>query len=156
MLQVVAHQMAALNPGQTLQATALVHELWIRWSVRDRQSWVSRDQFLAAAARAMREILIDRARRKNRLKRGGQLTRVNLDDVDVAATDDSELLLRLDEALSRMAKDHPEKARMVELRYFCGLDLTEVAAALGISVATVKRQWVFCRAWLYRELSSSL
>lgn len=150
-----AHQLSAQVPGQTLQPTALVHEAWLRLSPREDQLWNGKQHFFAAAAQAMRQILMDRARRVGRRKNGGHLERVELDQVNLAAADDPELLLEVDDALNRLAEFAPEEARLVELRYFCGLTTQEAAATLGVSEATARRQWTFSRAWLYQDLSSS-
>jgi len=149
-----AAHMAREKPGQTLQPTALVHEAWLRLSVNSSPGWENRAHFFAAAAEAMRRILIESARRKQALKRGAGVVRINLDDVDVAATTDSETLLALDEALERLVAEDAESARIVKLRFFAGLTNEETAAAIGLSVRTVKRHWTFARAWLYEHLSA--
>jgi RNA polymerase sigma factor (TIGR02999 family) len=149
-----AHQMVSQAAGQTLQPTALVHEAWLRLSRRPDRKWNNRDHFLASAAQAMRQILIDRARKQGRVCPGGQWERIDLDTVNLAITDDAELLLRVDEALKLLATEAPNPARLVELRYFAGLGLLEAASTLGISPATAKRYWVFARAWLYHHLKS--
>ena len=138
--------------GQTLQATALVHEAWIRLSGAANQEWNSRGHFFGAAAEAMRRILIDRARKRKRVRHGGDLARVNLDSVVLATTTDDESLLRLDEALEKLTQESPQKAKLVKLRYFAGLSLKDAAAAMEISPATAKRHWAYARAWLLSEL----
>jgi RNA polymerase sigma factor (TIGR02999 family) len=142
--------------GHTLQATALVHEAWLRLDGQHDARWESRTQFLAVAAQMMRRVLVDHARTRRALKRGGGGTQVTLGDaVDVAATpDDGVDVLALDEALARLATLDPRKARLVELRYFAGLSIPEAAAALGISQATVGREWAVARMWLRRELEA--
>ena len=143
-------------PGQTLQATDLVHEAYLRLVDVDKvQRWDSRGHFFAAAAEAMRRILIDRARRKQSQKRGGGMRRVELDaGALLAAADDQadENLLALDEALRQFEIEEPLKAQLVKLRYFAGLSSQEAAEALGISAATAKRHWVYARSWLYGKL----
>ncbi len=143
-------------PGQTLQATALVHEAYLRLlgsGVSD-EKWENRGHFFAAAAEAMRRIMIENARRKKRLKRGGEFRRVPLELVDVAITADPDNLLLVNEALSKLEAEDPAKAKLVKLRFFAGLKNTEAAAAMGISPTTAKRYWAFARAWLYHEISS--
>jgi RNA polymerase sigma factor (TIGR02999 family) len=145
--------LAEEKPGQTLQATALVHEAYLRLVDVDwAQDWNSRGHFFAAAAEAMRRLLIENARRKGRRKRGGDLRRRDLavNEPFVAGPDTD--VLAVDEALTRLAGEHPEKAELVKLRYFAGLTLTEAASALGISIATAGRHWRYARAWLAREL----
>jgi len=152
-VQKLAHE----KPGQTLQATALVHEAYLRLVDGDRQGtsdWNSRGHFFAAAAEAMRRILIDGARQKRRPKHGGDRKRVALDDaISIAEPQDD--LLALDEALSRLAAQEPVKAELVKLRYFAGLSLDEAAACLGISPATAKRYWAVARAWLHAALEDA-
>jgi RNA polymerase sigma factor (TIGR02999 family) len=151
--RLAAHKMAHEAPGHTLQPTALVHEAWLRLIGPSNPQFEGRSHFFAAAAEAMRRILVENARRKHRLKRGGQWERVNLDDVQLAAESDPATLLSIDEALEKLAKQHPEKANLVKLRYFAGLSLPEAAQALGLSLTTAKRHWTFARAWLYGELA---
>jgi RNA polymerase sigma factor (TIGR02999 family) len=152
--KLAADKMAHEASGQTLQPTALVHEAWLRLA-GSRQVWNSRGHFFGAAAEAMRRILIDRARRRNRERHGGGLSRVDFEEVDLATTTSDETLLRVDEALEKFAVESPEKAALVKLRFFVGLSISEAAEALGISPATAKRQWNYARAWLRCELSSS-
>jgi RNA polymerase sigma factor (TIGR02999 family) len=140
-----AAQLAAEKPGHTLDATALVHEAYVRL-VGDHQ-FADRSHFFRVAAEAMRRILIDRARRKRRIRHGGDRERVPLSDVEVAAEAPAEELLALDEALDRFAAKDPVKAQLVKLRYFAGLCEEEAAATLGISRATASRYWTYARAW---------
>jgi RNA polymerase sigma factor (TIGR02999 family) len=151
-----AQRLASESPGQTLQATALVHEAYLRLVDQDKaQRWDSRGHFFAAAAEAMRRILIENARRKRTEKHGGHHRRRDLDDVTVASAATSEDLLALDEALSKLEAEDPAKAELVKLRYFTGLSIEEAAQTLGISPATAKRHWAFARAWLFRELQGT-
>ncbi len=150
--RLAAHKLAHEAPGQTLQTTALVHEAWLRLAGNDEAQWQNRTHFLAAAAEAMRHILIDKARCKHRVRHGQGLTRVNLEDVDLASTAADETLLRVDEALTKFAAEDPVKADLVKLRYFVGLSIPEAAHAMGMSESTAKRAWAYARAWLYAEL----
>jgi RNA polymerase sigma factor (TIGR02999 family) len=152
--RLAAKQLANEKPGQTLQATALVHEAYLRLvgGVPDRR-WQGRGHFFAIAAEAMRRILIDNARRKGGPRRGGGLHRVNA-DLDRLALDDPKVdLLALDEALTRLAEESPARAELVKLRFFAGLTVPEAAEALGISVATAERYWTFARTRLYADLN---
>jgi RNA polymerase sigma factor (TIGR02999 family) len=147
----LAHEM----PGQTLQATALVHEAYLRLVDVDKvPTWDSRGHFFAAAAEAMRRILVERARSRRRLKRGGDRQRVDLDEVELTVEGPSDDVLTLDEALTKLADKHPDKAALVKLRYFAGLTVDEAARVLGIAPATADRHWTFARAWLYREVAA--
>ncbi len=143
----------------TLQATALVHEAYLRLVDQRRASWQNRSQFFGVAAQAMRRVLVDHARAQHAAKRGGHAQHITLNDADhgLAAGDDAHgvELLALHEALERLATLDPNQARLVELRYFGGLTIEETATALGVSPATVKREWSIARAWLRRELSSA-
>jgi RNA polymerase sigma factor (TIGR02999 family) len=147
------------KPGQTLQPTALVHEAFLRLvaakgeSTRPRQHWDGERHFFAAAAEAMRRILVDNARRKRRIKRGGGRQRLDLEQVEALATAPSDDLLALNEALDQLAAEDPEKAELVKLRFFAGLSAEEAAACLGISRATAARHWAYARAWLYDRLN---
>lgn len=141
--------------GQTLQATALVHEAYLRLvGTRDGKKWDGRGHFFAAAAEAMRRILIDNARRRDRLKRGGGAHTTPLDEMQITIKVPADDLLALDEALTKLAQKHADKAELVKLRYFAGLTTEEAAEALGISTATAERHWAFARAWLYRQMKS--
>ncbi len=153
--RLAAHKMANEAAGQTLQPTALVHEAWVRLSGSTEQRWANRKHFLAAAAEAMRRILIDRARKRRRTRHGHGLERTPLSEVEIAIDTDDETLLALDESLTRLAQDSPERAELVKLRYFVGLSLPEAANALGISESTAKRQWNYIRARLFRELKQA-
>src|SRR5438132_8729849 len=152
--KLATRKLAQEKPGQTLQATALVHEAYMRLvgSEHDQQ-WNSRGHFFAAAAEAMRRILVENARRKGRLKRGGKGERLDVADVDIAVEEPCDDLLALDEALDKLAEKHPEKAELVKLRYFAGLTVNDAARVLGVSTSTVDRHWSYARAWLFRELS---
>jgi RNA polymerase sigma factor (TIGR02999 family) len=151
--KLAAARLAGENNAHTLQPTALVHEAWLRLAGAKEQAWQNRGHFFAAAAEAMRRILIDRARRKHALKRGANFAAIDLDSVDVAATADDESLLRIDEALQKLAAHDAQAAALVKLRFFAGLNYQEAARAMGISERTAKRCWTFARAWLYRELT---
>jgi RNA polymerase sigma factor (TIGR02999 family) len=154
--KLAAARMAHEAPGHTLQPTALVHEAWLRLAGNAGPAhFDNRGHFFAAAAEAMRRILIDSARRKEAQKRGAGLERVDLDDVDVAAKADDPTLLRLDEALEKLAREDHSSAVLVKLRFFAGLTTEQAAAALGISERTARRYWVFARAFLHNELQLS-
>ena len=147
-----AARMAHEPPGQTLQPTALLHEAWLRLADGQPQHWNNRNHFFMAAAEAMRRILVERARRKARLKRGGGQQRVPLEELDIAVNSDSETLLLVEEALERLAAQDPVKAKLVSLRFFVGLSLAEAAPVLGVSEPTAKRYWAYARAWLFQEI----
>jgi RNA polymerase sigma factor (TIGR02999 family) len=154
--KLAAARLADEKPGQTLQATALVHEAYLRLvGGAQPQDWNGRGHFFAAAAEAMRRILIDRARDKHRLKRGGGRRRVNLDALDNPATAPDADLLELDRALDRLAGTNPRAAELVKLKFFAGLTLREVAAALGLPARSADRLWAFARAWLIDALDPS-
>jgi len=153
--KLAAAKMALQAPGQTLQPTALVHEAWLKLAGNTAKPWHDRQHFFRAAAEAMRQILIDRARAKQRLKHGAGSAVVNLDELDVAAEAEPEALLLLDEALELLTREHPEKAELVKLRFYIGLSVEETAQALGVSEKTVKRHWIYARAWLFREINRS-
>ena len=153
--RLAAQRLAHEKPGQTLQATALVHDAYLRLVVLDEaRGWDGRGHFFAAAAEAMRRILVDNARRKRTAKHGGGHRRRDLDEVEIAAGEPTDDLLALDEALTRLAAEDPGKAELVKLRYFAGLSIEEAARALGISAATAKRRWAYARAWLFRAVES--
>jgi RNA polymerase sigma factor (TIGR02999 family) len=150
--QLAAARLANQTPGQTLQPTALVHEAYLRLVGGNPQGpWEGRDHFYAACAEAIRHILVDDARRKQAVKHGGGRRRVPLEEFHRVA-ESPEDLLDLDAALTRLAAGQPDKAHLVQLRFFAGLSTAEAADALGVSVATAERWWAFARAWLYREL----
>ena len=150
--RLAAHKMAGEAVGHTLQPTALVHEAWLRLVDSPAQHWNGRNHFFMAAAEAMRRILIERARQKSRLKRGGDHQRVPLDDLDLAIHADSETLLLVEEALERLATHDSRKAELVKLHFFVGLSLEESARVLGVSEPTAKRYWAYARAWLFQEI----
>lgn len=151
--KLAAQRMAQESPEHTLQATALVHEAYIRLvDVEKAQKWDSRGHFFAAAAEAMRRILIDHARKTARQKRGGDLQRIDIDAVDIAVTASPEQLLAMDEALTGLAKDDPAAGAIAKLRYFAGLSLDQAAQTLGMSNRTAYRHWNYARAWLCSEL----
>ena len=153
--RLAAHKMSQEPPGQTLQATALVHEAYIRLVGSEARNWNSRTHFFCAAAEAMRRILIDNARRKQRLKRGGSKENLNLEDVEIPIEAPSDDLVALDEALAKLASSDKVKADLVKLRYFAGLTLEQAAGILGLSQTTAKRHWTYARAWLYRQISGN-
>ncbi|MBN2594729.1 MAG: sigma-70 family RNA polymerase sigma factor [Sedimentisphaerales bacterium] len=150
-----AKKMSQELPGQTLQATALVHEAYIKLVGAEAQNFSGRTHFFAAAAEAMRRILIDNARRKQRLKHGGGQQKTGLNDADIAIEAPSDDLIALDEALERLAKMDKVKADLVKLRYFAGLTLEQAAGILGLSQTTAKRHWTYARAWLYRQITAA-
>jgi len=151
--QLAAQKLAQEKPGQTLQATALVHEAYLRLAdVEKVQHWNSRGHFFAAAAEAMRRILIEQARRKQRPKHGGGRRRVGLEEALSIAEAPSEDLVALDEALNRFQAIDPVAAQLVKLRYFAGLTMPEAAEALGLSLRTAERNWTYAKTWLHREL----
>lgn len=151
--QIARHQLSSERGDHTLQPTALVHEAYLKLSRLDRIEWSSREQFFAVAAQAMRRILVDHAVSRRATKRGGGRTPVPLDEAVLVSDDDAEQFLVLNDLLSRLEQMEPRLCRVVECRYFAGLSIEETAAALGISVATVKRDWTMARAWLNREMS---
>jgi RNA polymerase sigma factor (TIGR02999 family) len=152
--KLAAQKMARESPGQTLQATALVHEAWLRLGGDDQPEWQNRAHFFAAAAEAMRRILIDNARRKNYLRHGGGAERVPLGALELATGMEDEQLLALHEALDHLAEHDAEKAQVVKLRFFAGLTNEQAAKVLGVSEPTVKRHWAYARAWLFREMNA--
>lgn len=145
-------QMAREPAGQTLQPTALVHEAWLRMIGNGGQHWQNRAHFFGAAAEAMRRILIENARRKCRLKRGGQHERVHVDVVELAETTPEEKVLLIDEAIERLQAEDPERARVVVLKFFGGFTNQEVAASLAVTERTVERHWAFAKAWLFQSI----
>jgi RNA polymerase sigma factor (TIGR02999 family) len=154
--KLAAARLAHEPPGPVLQATALVHEAYLRLvDVDYAQRWESRGHFFAAAAEAMRRILVEDARRRGSLKRGGALDRVTLPEVAAPEVEDRFDLLALDDALRQLEAEHPEKAKLVKLRFFAGCSLEDTALHLGISRATAQRHWAYARAWLYGKLNWS-
>ena len=153
--RLAARKLAQEKPGQTLEATALVHEAYLRLVETDASSphWKSHGHFFAAAAEAMRRILVENARRKNRLRHGGHWQRVNLDCLDLADEEALDDLLYLDQALQQLAVEEPLIAQVVNLRYYAGLTSAQAAQALGLSVRTANRHWAYARAWLYQRLA---
>jgi RNA polymerase sigma factor (TIGR02999 family) len=149
--KLAAAKLAQESPGQTLQATALVHEAYVRLA-DDPAKWNSRGHFFAAAAEAMRRILVETARRKKTEKHGGAFERIHLDIGDLAESQREDKLVRLDEALAKLEVKNPIQAKLVKLRFFAGLTIAETAAALEISTATADRYWTYARAWLQREM----
>jgi RNA polymerase sigma factor (TIGR02999 family) len=154
--KLAAAKLAHEKPGQTLQATALVHDAYLRLvDVEKAQHWDSRRHFFSAAAESMKRILIEKARRKQRRKHGGELHRIPLDDVEIESAITPLDLLALDDALTRLALEDPEKAEVVKLRYFAGLSHEEVGEILGVSTVTVKRHWRYARVWLHRQMDGN-
>ncbi len=151
--RLAAMRIASIGPGQTLQATALVHEAWLRLDSK-QQVWESRTHFCATAAEVMRHICIDHIRSKARLKRGGGQVRLDIDEVDVACASPDEKVLLIDEALKKLEGVNPEKARVVVLKFFGGLTDREVAEHLGVTERTVERYWAYAKAWLMREIKA--
>ncbi len=152
--RVAAVKMAREAPGQTLQPTALVHEAWLRLGGDAQPAWQNRAHFFAAAAEAMRRILVDRARSKASLRHGGGCRRVDIEHVTVAYEDADDTVFAVHEALDKLAAQHPRKAQIVKLRYFIGMTHQEVADVLGIAEPTVRQDWAYARSWLYAELKS--
>lgn len=153
--KLAAARMAQEKPGQTLQATALVHEAWLRLAGADPQRWDNRRHFFAAAAESMRRILVEKARRRLRVRHGGGLERVHLDDVELPGGVREEQLVAVDEALAELDRQDPKKSEVVNLRYFVGMTNRETAEAMGLSEATVERHWSFAKVWLFSRLQSS-
>lgn len=151
-----AMRMAHESSGHTLQPTALVHEAWVRLVENGARNWENRAHFFGAASEAMRRILIERARRKSRLKRGGDRERVNIEMIDLAETTPDDKLLLVDEALEELKKEDPERARVVVLKFFGGLTNEETAEALSISRRSVDRHWLCARTWLFWKLKGEL
>jgi RNA polymerase sigma factor (TIGR02999 family) len=155
--QLAAVRLSKESPGQTLQATALVHEAYLRLVGTEEQNWGSRGHFFAAAAEAMRRILIDNARRKKSLKRGGGHQRIDLDEAVTAADDKMSLddLIALDEALEKLSEKDKVSADLIKLRFFAGLTMEQAANILGIPRRTADRNWAYARAWLYKEINKN-
>lgn len=152
--RLAAYYLAQEKPGQTLQATALVHEAWLRVAGSEDRSWEKQAQFFAAAAQAMRRILIEKARRRQTLRHGGKQERVDIDALEISAPLPDEDLLALDEAMERLAALDPPAAELIQLRFFVGLTHVEAANILGLSRSAADRTWVFARAWLFQQVRS--
>ena len=152
--RLAASRMSKERADHTLQPTALVHEAYLRLAEDSNAEWKNRSHYFAAAAEAMRRVLVDRARAKAAKKRGGDLTRVDLEDLQLAVEARPEVLCAVSEAIDELAEIAPEKAELVKLRFFAGMNNREAAEALGVSPATVKRHWQFARAWLFRRLKN--
>jgi RNA polymerase sigma factor (TIGR02999 family) len=150
--RLAAHKMAGEASGHTLQPTALVHEAWLRLGAANQQNWQSRAHFFAAAAEAMRRILVEHARRKQSLKRGGGVERETLDESALVLAAPPDELLAVHEALDNLARQDPAAAELVKLRYFVGMTMEEAAAALGLAKRTAEGLWTFARVWLHREI----
>jgi RNA polymerase sigma factor (TIGR02999 family) len=152
--RLAAAKMAQQPPGQTLQATALVHEAWLKLAGNSEANWRDRQHFFRAAAEAMRHILIDRARRRLRLRHGENAGHVDLDELEIAAPEKEEVLLQLDDALADLAAVSPERAEMVKLRFFAGLNEAQIADLMGLSERSVQRQWGYTRSWLFARIEA--
>ena len=150
--RLAARKMASEAPGQTLQATALVHEAWLRLTSDQERQWNDRTHFFAAAAEAMRRILVDNARRKRAVRHGGSLERIEMPEIASAQSEDQ--MLAVNEALEKFSQKEKQKADLVKLRYFVGMTLEEAAEALGISIKTATRHWAYARAWLGTEMKN--
>jgi len=153
--RLAAARMAKEAAGQTLQPTALVHEAWLRLVGEGGRSWQNRAHFFGAAAEAMRRILIERARRKSRVKRGSGQVSINIDDLQLAAPTPDEKVLLVDEALKRLEAEHPKIAQIVMLKFFGGMTNQEVAKAMGVTERTVLNHWAYAKAWLLRDICKS-
>jgi len=152
--RLAAHKMAREAAGNTLQATALVHEAWLRLVGDEQQGWDGRAHFFAAAAEAMRRILVERARHKRAGRHGGHLRRVELSEIDCASPGNEDQLLAVNEALDQLGREHKVEAELVKLRYFVGMTPTEAAEALGIAPRTARDYWTHARAWLFRQIGA--
>ena len=153
--RMAAHKMASESARHTLQPTALVHEAWLKLVAPPAQSWQNRAHFFGAAAEAMRRILIERARRKGRQRRGSGAEHLDADEIEIASPAPDDQLLALNDALDRFAALEPQQAELVKLRYFVGLKIEETAEVLGISKATAKRWWAYARAWFFNAIQSN-
>lgn len=154
--RLAAVKMANEAPGQTLQPTALVHEAWLRLVADSDRTWQNRAHFFAAAAEAIRRILVENARRKSRLKRGGGLVRLDINGLDLAEAAPDDRVLLIDEALEKLHAQDPQKARVVVLKFFGGLTNLEVAESLGVTERTVERQWAYAKAWLFESMRGQM
>jgi RNA polymerase sigma factor (TIGR02999 family) len=150
--RVAAHKMSLQSPGQTLQATALVHEAYLRLVGSEEKRWESRRHFFSAAAEAMRHILIDRARRRNRLRHGQNAEKIPLDELEIIAPAKEEIILQLNDALDELAQQSPEQAEIVKLRFFAGFSEPEIAEILNLSERSVQRHWGYAKAWLFDRI----
>ncbi len=150
--RLAAHKMAGEAAGHTLQATALVHEAWLRLGADSQQNWANRAHFFSAAAEAMRRILVEHARRKQSLKRGGGVAHEELDESALVLTTTPDELLAVHEALDRLGAEDPPAAELVKLRYFVGMTMEEAASAMGLAPRTAERLWTYARVWLRREI----
>jgi RNA polymerase sigma factor (TIGR02999 family) len=150
--RLAAAKMASEAPGQTLQATALVHEAWLRLTSDEKRKWNDRTHFFVAAAEAMRRILVDNARRKRAQRHGGGQQRVEIPEIASAVMETDDKMLAVNEALEKLAAQDQQKAELVKLRYFVGMTIDEAAEVLGISSGTAKRHWAYARAWLAQEI----
>jgi len=154
--ELAAYRLANERPGQTLQPTALVHEVWLRLTKGQDTGWDNRGHFFAAASEGMRRILVEQARRKRAKRHGGELQRVNFSHLDVATEEDLETVLTVSELLDRLEEHDSTAAELIKLRFFAGMPHREAAEVLGLSAGAAKRTWAYARAWLYRELSNGL
>lgn len=154
--KLAAYKMAQEGAGHTLQPTALVHEAYLRLLGQEAQDWQSSRHFFSAASEAMRRILVERARRKSRLRHGGRWSRIALEDIDVAMESESETVLFVSEALERLALNDPVCAELIKLRFFAGVPNQQAAAMLGLSARTAKRNWAYARVWLAQELQKRM
>jgi RNA polymerase sigma factor (TIGR02999 family) len=145
-------RMASEAPGHTLQPTALVHEAWLRMFGDGKRVWQNRAHFFGAASEAMRRVLIENARRKSRLKRGGNQVRLDIEQLELAATTPDEKVLLIDDALKRLEEQDPEKARVVMLKFFGGLTSQEAAETMGVTERTIERHWAYAKAWLFQSI----
>jgi RNA polymerase sigma factor (TIGR02999 family) len=153
--RLAAAKMASETPGQTLQPTALVHEAWLRLTGGEQRQWNDRTHFFAAAAEAMRRILVDNARRKRAERHGGGHQRTSMPEIACGMTENSDQVLAVNDALEKLAAQDQQKAELVKLRYFVGMTIEEAAEALGISAPTAKRYWAYTRAWLAEEMKAN-
>ena len=154
--RLASSRMAREAPGQTLQPTALVHEAYLRITGKGTQQWADRRHFFASAAEAMRRILVENARKKKRIRHGGGWQRIDIEQIDIATTTDSDLLLAVNEALTKLEKEDPRGAALIKLRFFVGLTNVQAAKVLDLPERTAKRSWAYARAWLFEELRSSV
>ncbi len=152
--KLAAYKLSLLPPGQSLQATALVHEAYVKLTAGEKDQWENRRHFFAAAAEAMRHILIDRARRRLRVRHGGNAERVELDEIEIAEPTKDETLLQLSDALDELQAQSPERAEIVKLRFFAGFSESEIAATLNLAERSVQRHWSYAKAWLFDRIGA--